>query len=487
MSSLERSEPADAGPSRAFAGLSERGAWILVCVAGLAARLLLLIARPLWHDEIYTVELARAGFARILAALVEDTGPPLHYLLASLLVGREAGPLDVSVRVLSLVASLLHLPLLVRVAQRIGHVEAGWRAAAIFALCPLAVHFGSEARGYALASLLVLAALERSLALRERASTASVLLLGACCAGAVLTHYLALFALLGLPWLLLRADAAARWRLLAGWGLGAALALPWLPVALGQPAGGLAWVAHIPMRERLARLLINVALGADPAPSAALVALALAFAAVVVWRLARVRGPANALAGVLATGAAAVVVATTVRTDILIPVRTVLCFLPLVALAIALAGRACAVAAVAIYALALAVETPRAVVESPGEQLERFLEPSVRAGRTVCVAGIGALEVDYRLRRAGLRTRVVYFPSDVQRHPGWHDDRLPSAPVLRAEALAVTGRADRPDIYVLPHGARASRALRERLEPMGVRRIGYNPWVEVVGLPAASP
>jgi hypothetical protein len=164
-----------------------------------------------------------------------------------------------------------------------------------------------------------------------------------------------------------------------------------------------------------------------------------------------------------------------------------MCFLPLVALAVALAGRAWA-ALVALVSIAfLAVDLPRAFVETPGQQTARFLEPAVRAGRKVCVAGIGALEIDYRLGRAGLPARVVYFPSDVERHPGWHDDREPAAAALRAQALAVTQGPDRPDLYVLPHGARASRALRERLDPMGGRRVAYDPWVEVIALPAAAP
>ena len=43
--------------SRAFAGLTERGVWIAACAAGAGLRLLLLLLRPLWHDEIYTVDL----------------------------------------------------------------------------------------------------------------------------------------------------------------------------------------------------------------------------------------------------------------------------------------------------------------------------------------------------------------------------------------------------------------------------------------------
>lgn len=480
--------PAGSPPSsRAFAGLTERGVWIAACAAGAGLRLLLLVLRPLWHDEIYTVDLARAGAARILAALAEDTGPPLFYLLASPIVGREAGAWDAIVRGLSLAASLLHLPLLLLVARRVGRADVGWRAAALFALCPLAVQYGAEARGYALASLLVLAALERSLALVERKSPVSILLLAACCAGAVLTHYLALLALLGLPWLLLRADGPARARLLGGWSLGAALAAPWAPVALAQPAGGMAWVSSIPVRARLARLLVNVSFGTDKAPPAALTALALAFLALVAWGLWRLRGRERVILGVLAASAAATAIAAVVRPDVLIPVRTVLCLLPLVVLVVALAGRTPAAVAAVAFTVALAVEMPRAFGETPGQQLARFLDPTVKAGRTVCVAGIGALELDYRFRSAGLPARVLYFPSDVQRHPGWHDDRVPATPVLRAEARALTERADRPEVYVLPHGARASQALRERLSPLGARRIGYSAWVEVVALPAGVP
>ena len=184
---------------------------------------------------------------------MDDTGPPLHYLLARLLllpVGAP-GPADVVVRLLSVAASLLHLPLLLRIARRTGDSALGWRAAALFALCPAAVAYGAEGRAYPLASLLALAALERSLALRDGPSFPATLGAALCSAGAVLTHYLALFPLAGLVWLLVRAEGAARRRLVGAWALGALVALPWAPVALYQPAGGLAWIRAVPVGDRV--------------------------------------------------------------------------------------------------------------------------------------------------------------------------------------------------------------------------------------------
>ena len=44
-----------------------------------------LVTRPVWHDELFTLRLARMPLASILAAIETDSGPPLHYLLSHLL------------------------------------------------------------------------------------------------------------------------------------------------------------------------------------------------------------------------------------------------------------------------------------------------------------------------------------------------------------------------------------------------------------------
>src|SRR5664280_1193390 len=155
---------------RAHPPLARSLAWAAVAI-GVVARVFSLVIRPLWADEIFTLTLARKSASEILAALRVDSGPPLHYLFAHVLLvpfGPAPGLPDVLVRLLSLVASLLHLPLLFAVARRLGRPEMGLPAAALYSVFPLAVAYAAEGRAYALASLLALLAFERALALRER-------------------------------------------------------------------------------------------------------------------------------------------------------------------------------------------------------------------------------------------------------------------------------------------------------------------------------
>ncbi|MGA7992447.1 MAG: glycosyltransferase family 39 protein, partial [Thermoanaerobaculia bacterium] len=159
--------------------------------AGVAARVYAAFARPLWADEIFTLTLARRSVPDILAALRLDSGPPLHYLAAHVLLFPfpSFGAGDIVVRLFSLAASLLHLPVLILLGRRLGSSEAGLFAAGLYALFPLAVLYGIEGRGYALASLLALLAFERALVLRQRPRFGTGAALALCAAGAALTHY----------------------------------------------------------------------------------------------------------------------------------------------------------------------------------------------------------------------------------------------------------------------------------------------------------
>ena len=160
------------------AGSRLRLAFLGALLAGTAARLALAFGRPLWADEVFTLELARRPLPALLAALRLDSGPPLHYLAAKVLLlpFPEPGPADVLVRFLSVAASLLHVPLLLRIGRRAGAPNAGLVAASLFLVLPLAAISAAEGRGYALASLLALASFERLLALdgAPRPRTAAV-------------------------------------------------------------------------------------------------------------------------------------------------------------------------------------------------------------------------------------------------------------------------------------------------------------------------
>jgi hypothetical protein len=466
--------------------------WAAVLL-GTAARVAVLVIRPLWADEIFTLTLAKKSVPEILAALRVDSGPPLHYLLAHVLLapfGPAPGPADVLVRVLSLVASLLHLPLLVVVARRLGRPALGLPAAALFAIFPLAVAYAAEGRAYALASLLALVAFERALTLRERPHAAVAAGLTLAAAGAVLTHYLAVFPIAALAILAWGARPASRRALIISGFAAAVLTAPWAPTALHQPRAAMAWLKGPEFGSAPANVLVNLAFGADPQDYAEGIttALRIGAAALLAFVVAHafLRGPR--LLGVFVVTAGGLLLAGQVVTGaLLLPLgRTAVVFLPFVALLFAAAPPFFALAAGAVAAAALAHRIPHDAEASVGELLTRFVAPHVREGRTVCAAGYLGPELSYRLARAGAPAHVVFFPAAVAAHPGWYRDEEIPREALSGEAEALLASPDRPTLYVLPRGFRASRALASRLAPLQPRRLLGNPLLDVVEIPDSA-
>jgi hypothetical protein len=109
-----------------------------------------------WHDELYTLYLARLPVAELLEALRADSGPPLHYLICRLLftiVGwPEGAALGTFVVRLPSVAAFAVMPWLLR---RIRPAEGGgfpWASLLVVSWLPL-FYFGTEARAYAVLAL----------------------------------------------------------------------------------------------------------------------------------------------------------------------------------------------------------------------------------------------------------------------------------------------------------------------------------------------
>ena len=467
---------------------SVRRAVLLAAIgAGTLARLLQTIEKPLWADEVFTLVLARLPAASILEALRSDSGGPLHYLVARVLLlpFGPPGPHDTLVRALSVVASLLHLPLLVLVARRLGSAESGPRAAALYALFPLAIYFGAEGRSYVLASLLTLVAFERALALRESPSTGRVAGLALASGLAVHMHYLAVFPIAGFLVLLIGATPRARLGLAAGGAGGALLFLPWLPAVLHQPLAALAWTRFVPFETRLLRLPATLLGFPEPERPTLLLAL-LAAGALAGFALRAFRGPLAPAAGVLVLGLALFLAASLRIETILRPGRSVFFFLPFVALLAAAAPRPLPLVLGLLSTAAAPLVFWSAHFPSANETLADLVIPQVARGGRVAVAGLPALEMDYRLSRAGLPGRVVFFPSEVGRHPGWYEENEVPEVRLRDEAAFLVGRPDRPVIFVLPHGLRASAALRSALEPFAPHRLVRHPVADVLAAPMAG-
>lgn len=458
---------------------------VLCVLAGLAVRFALCFEKPLWADEIFTLSLAREPLSRIVEALRLDSGPPLHYFLAklALLPFGAPGPGDVSVRLVSFVAALLHIPLFLAIAGRVGRPRSGWSAAALYSLFPIAVTYDAEGRGYAVASLLVLAAFERSLALRERPSLWVAVVAGLCAAGALLTHYLALFPLLGMALALCR-RAPIRLHALSA-VVAACAVVPWLPIALGQPSASMAWVRTSSVTEELGRFATNLVLGIDAPGVAFPFLLGGAAVAIAVWL-------SSAATGIRATvvvvgGGALLAMAGVAVPQILLPERSAVLFLPFTALAFAAAPRGVAVTAGALGAAFLSLQAPGWSRTSPSEELASRLTEPVRGGARVAAVGLWGPELRYRMARAGRPEAVVLFPSDVGRHPGWFSEGEVPEERLREEARALVTDRHRPEFLVLPRGSRASRFLEAEVVPGDATRVGVTPLLEVYRLRSIRP
>jgi hypothetical protein len=464
-----------------------RAALAAALAAGALARVYAAFARPLWADEIFTLTLARKSAAEILAALRVDSGPPLHYLASHVLLlpFPNPGSGDVVVRLFSLAASLLHLPLLVLIGKRLGRPATGLAAAALYAVFPLAVLYGVEGRGYALASLLALLAFERALALRERPRFGTGAALALAAAGAVLTHYLALFPVAALSVLAVSARPAAR-RALALSGAGAALlTAPWIPVALRQPAASMAWARGSAFAAALRDFPANLAFGVEP-PGALALPLAVLGAVLLVALLVRERrGVLSPVAAVLAGALVLLALGEIATGALVLPGRTAVVFLPFVALLLASAPPAVPLAAGTLAVGLLVRVLPDLAGPSPGETVARLLEAPARAGKTIAAAGYWGPELDYRLARLGAGGRVVLFPSAVAAHPGWYREEEIDDETLAREAEILLAAPSRPSVFVLPRGSRASTALASRLGP--ARRLVASPLVDVVETKPAGP
>ncbi|HEX4838328.1 MAG TPA: glycosyltransferase family 39 protein [Solirubrobacteraceae bacterium] len=245
--------------------------WPLVAVTVLAAvlRLVTLGSQSLWYDEAFTpVHVLRAGLGATLHNVVHtENTPPLWYVL-EWVISRVLGSGAVALRLLSALAGIATVP----VAWALGCELAGRRAAivaaALVASSPLLVWYSQEARAY---GLFVLTASLAMLCFVRALHEPTVRRLGAFALSAslaLLTHYFAVFLLIGMmSWLawsaLSGASREGRTTGARAAGHGAVLrvlcaaALPVLvgaaliPLILAQGGHGTQWIGEWALSRRL--------------------------------------------------------------------------------------------------------------------------------------------------------------------------------------------------------------------------------------------
>jgi hypothetical protein len=172
----------------------------------------------------------------MIHALERDGHPPLYYLLLHLWM-KVFGEGDDAVRSLSGVCSVATLPLLWLAGRRYGGRVTGLVALALLATNPFAIRYATEARMYALVTLLVVVGWLAVRAALERGSAPALAAVAVTTGLLLLSHYWSFYlvAAVGavLLWMWRRGDGRAR-RVLLAMAVGCVLFVPWLPSFLEQ-------------------------------------------------------------------------------------------------------------------------------------------------------------------------------------------------------------------------------------------------------------
>jgi hypothetical protein len=441
----------------------------------LAARLFLLVERPLWHDETFTVWAARLAPPRLYEALRSDSGPPLFYVLERPFASAAGtAARDPLARLLPFLAGLA-LFAAARTLPR-GAARAWWIAlVACFALGNL---YAAEARAYAVLALLGLGIFLRAALGPE--SAGRLFGLWALGAAALWTHYLALFVVAAAICLAL---GLGRVRAAVALAASAAAFGPWVPILLAQPPGAMAWLREPPAAAVPGFLSALGGAGRIPAP------------------FGPTPPPAVFLAGMALGVALCLLVVPAARADA--PVRVAVLFVGLVLVfaliasvwrPVAFAGR-CEMAVLPVWMWAVARAAPgrRALSAAAGLAAGLGLATTVfvaagphsRSTQASAVASVAraARAEDTVLAGPGfylpallaadrglLAARVVPLPADDAGHPGW----FVAWPLTPEDTRDATRAADSAPaggrVFLLLPPAYSQPALMGPLEERGALR-----------------
>jgi hypothetical protein len=459
------------------------GRWVLVvCVAAFALALAGASLRPVWHDELYTLALARLPIKELLSALVVDSGPPLHYLICHglfVLVGWPEGSMlgTLLVRLPSVLAFAL-LPWVVWRARPTGPRALPWGSLLVVAWLPL-LYFGTEARAYALLALVNALVWIRGPDWIERGGR-SIIAFAALSASLPLLHYTGAASLLALPALAFFVSRGRRPALFAALAGAVLPMLAWMPVLLAAPRASMAWVETTAGPGRPGAATVSVLSPAGPFPAL----FEASSTAVPPWLSIAILG-LTAVAAVI--GGSLLRKSPTVgKSDVREAARLVIGIAPAVGLGLAalaglplyFAGRtesmvwALAAALVARLVMGLPSIVRRFVVGSylvvgaativmwlgaaatrspaPGVEVGHELAPMLEEGDRVVAVGLWQLELRHGLAvslRCGSATRpeivdVETVPRSQADHPGWLDREAVISPELLGEARRLRKSAE---------------------------------------------
>jgi uncharacterized membrane protein len=190
----------------------------------------------LWLDEALSVNIARLPLGDMVDALRRDGHPPLYYFLLHGWIS-VFGDGDEAVRSLSGVLSLATIPVFWVAAKRYGGRATAVIGVVLLATNPFAIRYATEARMYALVTLLVVVGWLSLRVALDRPSRLGLVGVGVASGLLLLTHYWSLYLLAAVGAVLLwswRQGRTEARRVLLAMAVGCVLFLPWLPSFIDQ-------------------------------------------------------------------------------------------------------------------------------------------------------------------------------------------------------------------------------------------------------------
>jgi hypothetical protein len=411
---------------------------IAVGVVALLARLVYLVRKPFWFDELFTLWLSRQAPGRVLHALRLDPGPPFFYFLEGPFARLgETISLDAVARIVSYLAIAVFF-----FAEMRRETSAGARFVALLATSPLLFFYSAEARAYALVAALGFLLFLADFRFRSRRGR---IVCAALAAGALpWTHYLGAFVVAGSILLCL---VRKKWSLALAQVAAAVPFAVWIPIALRQPAAAVSWSDQGWLRTLAGAL---GAFGSWPGVPAYFSRFDLPLP----W--------AGAILGAAVIGAATLVARknTAVRDALLfaaIPLvlaavagfwkpvyfagRTEMMTLPVGLWAFARAARKSAAArwlttasaAVGGLLIVGALLLPPAI--PPYSVTAAVVSETARPGDLVVASDADYLPLRLAADRGGLQAPLLGIPSEIETHPGWFEPGKLAAPAAESPRL----------------------------------------------------
>jgi mannosyltransferase len=294
--------------------LSAAGFAVLgLTLAGAVLRFAELGHQGLWYDESFTALLVGLSPGRMIGLIPHtESTPPLYYCVAWAWV-RLFGRGAFGLRSLSALAGVAVIPLAYgAAAELLRSRRAGVVCAALAAFNPFLWWYSQEARSYELLTALTALSLFTFARARAQPGAARLMAWALASALALATHYFAAIIVVPEAALLLGAHRRRR-PVQVAVALVAACGAALIPLAISQNGtGNDHWIAHEPLRLRLAQILPQFLIGTGAPQRTVLKFLALALALCALALLAGVRPVTRggaAIAGGLALAGFAIALA----------------------------------------------------------------------------------------------------------------------------------------------------------------------------------